>query len=610
MSRSGVLRNRVLSGRSGAEHRSPDGRTQRARSRGMNAARGRKSVRILPFVLIIVASACAPTSSPPSTGTTAGGEANRREQSLVAAVRVEPSRVAAKATTSQFVNIKTSVALFNATLDLIDDRGAPQPYLAEALPQLNTDSWQVFPDGRMETRYRLKPDLVWHDGTPLTANDFVFSWQVFATPEIGTATSPPIGIIEEVLAPDDRTLVIQWRQLYSWAGTLQAGNIPELPPLPPHILGEPYQRADWEGIINHAYWSTEFIGLGPYRLERWEPGSFFEGVAFDRYVFGRPKIDRVKVLFMSDANAALSSLLAGEIQLATDNALGIQQGVAAKKQAPNANLLLTTDLWRAIYPQLRPELATPQAILDLRVRKALAHAIDKQPLNDTLYEGLGVMADSVLPPGLDYSSAIEQAVVKYPYSARAAEQLLNEAGYTKRADGLFAGPDGERFTPELKTNASVQYEQERSIVASSWRQLGIDVQETVLPAALAQSGEARATFPGFYAFSTSLGDRALRNFASAEIPSTENRWTGSNRGGWSNAEYDGLVSRYQVTLDRNERVRQMAEMARLLSDQLPAYSLYYDLGTIVHVTQLRGLGPVVADATGLIAWNVHLWELS
>src|SRR5712691_6674095 len=54
--------------------------------------------------------------------------------------------------------------MFNATLDLYDDRGQPLPYLAEALPVLNTDSWIVFPDGRMETRYHLKPNLVWHDG--------------------------------------------------------------------------------------------------------------------------------------------------------------------------------------------------------------------------------------------------------------------------------------------------------------------------------------------------------------------------------------------------------------------------------------------------------------
>src|SRR4051794_13978845 len=66
---------------------------------------------------------------------------------------------------------------FNAGLALNDNRELPQPYLAEALPQLNTEAWRVFPDGRMETSYRLRSNLAWHDGAPLTAADFVFAWR-------------------------------------------------------------------------------------------------------------------------------------------------------------------------------------------------------------------------------------------------------------------------------------------------------------------------------------------------------------------------------------------------------------------------------------------------
>src|SRR5438045_2575964 len=67
----------------------------------------------------------------------------------------------------------TTKRAFNAMLALIDGQGALRPYLAESLPQLNTDSWKLLPDGKMETTYRLKPNLTWHDGAPLTADDFV-----------------------------------------------------------------------------------------------------------------------------------------------------------------------------------------------------------------------------------------------------------------------------------------------------------------------------------------------------------------------------------------------------------------------------------------------------
>src|SRR5439155_24643675 len=81
--------------------------------------------------------------------------------------------------------IGATLRLLNATLAATDKSGVPQPYLVEALPQLNTDTWRVFPDGRMETVYRLKPGLVWHDGTALTADDILFTWRVLTKPEVG-----------------------------------------------------------------------------------------------------------------------------------------------------------------------------------------------------------------------------------------------------------------------------------------------------------------------------------------------------------------------------------------------------------------------------------------
>src|SRR5206468_7659418 len=122
--------------------------------------------------------------------------------------------------------------MFSAFLDLYDDQGRPQPCLAEALPALNTDSWTVFPDGRMETRYHLKPNLVWHDGAPLTADDFVFGFQ-FATPARGFRTAVvPYTLMADVTAPDDRTVVISWKSVYPDAGVLLGSARFGLVPLP------------------------------------------------------------------------------------------------------------------------------------------------------------------------------------------------------------------------------------------------------------------------------------------------------------------------------------------------------------------------------------------
>src|SRR5439155_10482745 len=129
---------------------------------------------------------------------------------------------------------------------------------------------------------------------------------------------------------------------------------------------------------------------------------------------------------------------------------------------------------------------------------------------------------------------------------------------------------------------------------------GFDVQEAALPAAQAQDGQARATFPGLYAFSTGVGESALPNFTTASIPRPENRWFGNNRGAWTNADYDRLADAYNSTLDRDQRVQQMAQMTRLISEELPAISLYYDLAAVVYASAIHGPVPVGPDTSGLV----------
>src|SRR2546422_5456927 len=156
---------------------------------------------------------------------------------------------------------------------MMDSSGVIHPYLAETLPQLNAESWRLFPDGRMETTYRLKPNLTWHDGQPLTAEDFVFSWRVYSTPELGHATQPPLHAIDEVVALDAQRFVIRWKLPYPDATTLSARDR-ELPALPRHILGADFEQIAATGpdaIANDPFWSRAYVGAGPYKLERWEP---------------------------------------------------------------------------------------------------------------------------------------------------------------------------------------------------------------------------------------------------------------------------------------------------------------------------------------------------
>src|SRR6266542_1635211 len=183
----------------------------------MSGARGAALVALV--VLLFGCGSSAPVA-PRSAGESITSWEPSSARTLVLATRVEVTSLSPAPFWKRRFTFLSTPRLFNADLTLFDKSGDPHPYLAEALPALNTDSWRVMPDGRMETTYRLRPNLVWQDSTPLSAEDFVFGWRLLTTPELGAPTSQPQGLMEQVSAPDARTVLIRWRQLYPDAGTL------------------------------------------------------------------------------------------------------------------------------------------------------------------------------------------------------------------------------------------------------------------------------------------------------------------------------------------------------------------------------------------------------
>jgi peptide/nickel transport system substrate-binding protein len=520
-------------------------------------------------------------------------------------VRYELGDVAAKV--SAGITSAATKRLFNAALALVDGTGAPRPYLAETLPQLNSESWQVFPDGRMETTYRLRPNLTWHDGAPLTADDFALAFKVYTAPGIGIFEVVPQDRIEEVLAPDTRTVVIRWRTPYPDAGSLRHAD---LEPVPRHILEGPFQQENPDLLANHPYWSREFVGAGPYRLDRWEPGSHIEAVAFDGHALGRPRIERVVVRFIADENTMLTNLLAANVDIAMDNSLRFEHAMVLKREwGPGTKgiVLLDPSQPRLTNIQLRPELANPAALLDVRARRALAHSLDKQGIVDGLFDGEIPASDQFLPRNIPYFAELDRGIVKYPYDLRRTEELMAEVGYRKGGDGAFAGPSGERFSFEHWVIAGSQNERQSAIMADGWRRAGYEVREGTIPAAQSTNGEVRATFPALSSVATGGGEPGLNFLASAQIPSPANRWRGNNRGGWYSAEYDRLWDSFQTTLDRGERNRIAVQMMRLATEEVAMLFVFHSPNVTAHWGSLRG--PEIGTPDTLVNWNIHEWEL-
>jgi peptide/nickel transport system substrate-binding protein len=564
-------------------------------------------------LLVLFIAACAPASEPRASqsagaGTTASAGTGRAS-TLITAIRIEPNSLASRLGLSGGATLTTTRRLFNAYLVIYDQRGDPQPYLATELPRVDSESWRVFDDGRMETTYRLKPNLTWHDGTPLTGEDFVFAWRVYASPELGTANSPPTSLIDEVVALDPATFTIRWKRPYAPAGLLTE----EFPPLPRHALEAAFQTAAPDTLAAHPFWTREYVSAGPFRLDRWEPGAYLEAVAFRGHVLGVPKIERVRFVFISDNNTALANLLAGEVHFAPeDSSLRFQQALTLQREWSTRNggsVLIKPDLWRATYAQFRPDFLGTPGLADVRVRKALAFTIDRDGINEALFEGQGLMTDvPFIPRTMGYYTAIEPLVTRYPHDPNQAQALLTQAGYTRGPDGVWANPGTGRLAFQLMTTSSAQNEAELAILGAGWRQVGFEVNEHIMSAALAQSGEARTNFPGLSTISIPLGEETLALASTAGIPHEGNRWTGRNRGSWSHPEFDHLADAFTTTLDPQQRVSLIGQMVRIFSEEVPGFSLYFNPTPVAHVAALKG-PQNVAPITD-IAWNVHQWEFS
>jgi peptide/nickel transport system substrate-binding protein len=153
--------------------------------------------------------------------------------------------------------------LVNAALCSFDDAGNLQPRLAEAVPTLENGNWRLAADGTMETSWSIRDGARWHDGTPLTADDLVFTLAVVQDKELPIFGDIAYASLDSARAVDSRTVVVKWKQPYIQADRLFTFALAL--PMPKHILEGPYS-SDKSTFTEHPYWAEEFVGTGPFRI--------------------------------------------------------------------------------------------------------------------------------------------------------------------------------------------------------------------------------------------------------------------------------------------------------------------------------------------------------
>jgi len=566
--------------------------------------------RIAPalVVLAVALAACAPRPSPTATETADASRVPAQPTRLTAAILADPPVITPKIE-KVLPGSEAMEVLVNSALAVNAGGGALSPQLAERVPSVENGLWKVLPDGKMETTWTIKPNVVWHDGTPFTSADLVFTATVGMDPATPYFRHAGYKWVESVETPDLRTVTVRWAQPYTSADLLftsSLNNALYTAPLPKHLLERVYLE-DKANILDAPYWTDEFVGTGPYRVRQFVRGSHVLLDANDQYVLGRPKIDTIELKFISDKDTLISNVLSGTVELTLGRGLSLEEALNAAGRWSDGKAEFGILNWLTMFPQfINPD---PPIVTNVTFRKALMHAIDRQEMVDTIQRGVVPVAHSYLSPNDPSYREVEPSIVRYEFDPRRATQLIESLGYTRGTDGIFRDPAGQRLSIEARTTGENSIHRPAMLsIADYWQRVGVGVDPVFIPPQRAADREYRATFPAIELLQHPNSLEGLSRFHSRETSLPENNFTLSgNNGRYRNAEFDALVDRFFTTIPAQPRTQLLARIMNRITDQVTMMGLFYQTEPALIGSRLQNVAAKKEGSTPV--WNVHEWSL-
>jgi peptide/nickel transport system substrate-binding protein len=494
--------------------------------------------------------------------------------------------------------------LVHAGLTSTDTNGQLHARMAEAVPNVDNGMWKVNPDGTMETTFKIRNGAEWHDGTPLTSDDLLFTYRVVRDRELPVFRHRALNFVASVDAIDQQTVVVKWTVPYVLADTMFGDRDRLALPLPKHLLETAYNE-DKAAFLQLPYWNVGWVGLGPYKIKEWERASHIIVTANDRYVLGRPKVDEIELKTIPDANSIMANLLAGSVDMTMGRSLSLDQIVQLRDRMPGAQIQTPLTSLMVLNPQmLNP---SPAMIANTTFRKALMHAIDRQELADTIDYGLVPVAHGFVFPTLVEGREIEPALVRYEYDPRRAAQMIEGLGYTRASDGFYRDASGQQLRIEVRATQGEINPKTMAAASDFLQRSGIAMDQVIIPLQLVSDQQYRATFPGLIVNGGGGDADQLEYNHSREARLQETNWTGQNRSRYMNAELDALIDSYVATIPFGPRMDLARQIARHVTDNLPIMPLFFDTwpgaaaGRLVNVS--------ASANNGMSTWNAHLWDV-
>ncbi len=475
--------------------------------------------------------------------------------------------------------------------------------LAVKIPSLKDGDWQLLPNKKMKVTFKLKPTYKWHDGKPVTAEDFVWTLRMRKNPLTPVVSRSTDDKIDNVLAPDPYTVTFQYNELYAYA------HLDPFTVLPAHILRPAYLRDPAK--IDASPFTRAPVACGAYKFKQWSAGNFIELEASPETYGGteKPKIKHIIFRFLLDSTVMAANLIAGEGDATATTNLSLEQLDEIGRRA--AGRAVTHYVEGLIWEHIDFNLDNAW-LKDKRVRWAIAQAIDRESIVRTLFQGRQPVSHTFFSPK---HFAYNPNVKKYAYDLTRAKQLLAEAGFTPGADGVLRDAGGKRFELTIMTTAgNAVREQVEQIIKDQLKQVGIDLRIDNRPASVLFGEVTRKRlFPHLvlYAFISPPTTHYRTVWHSKEIPTAANNFVGQNGPGYKNPEVDKLLVEADQELDEAKRAALLRKVQEIWVDDLPSMPLWFRLELQVSRRELKNYKVrAVSETEGVrssTTWNAAEW---
>jgi peptide/nickel transport system substrate-binding protein len=447
---------------------------------------------------------------------------------------------------------------------------------------------------QIEVTFRWNQRLTWSDGTPVTAADSVFAYEIARAAPPGEDARLLLSQIDRYEAVDDHTTrAVLKPDVIGWAAYLSYWT-----PLPRHLL----EGADPATIRGSAF-ARSPVGYGPYMIEEILPGEI-RMVRNPHYFGDPPSASRVTFAFLRDIDAVRANIANGNLDLATTDRVSPDQMDALDRAADDGQQV--TFVANPIWEHIDFNLDVP-ILQDIRVRRAIALATNRPRMSDSLYRGRAPVIESWVLPGQVEAAPLDQ-ITRYPHDADQARALLDEAGYAPGPDGIRAA-NGVTLTLQLFTSEGPVREQVAALFREDMRAIGIDVEVITLTTGELFSPDGplfqRQFELALYAWIASPDPGGLQLWSCRSVPSEGNGWTGDNFAGWCFRDADRAIREATTTLDPEVRNAAYLRQQQLWTQELPSLPLFQRVSVVV---SNPGISGIAADPLAPVTWNIAAWR--